>query len=306
MKTLSTIFLAIVFFTSAQAHKEKFGLNLTAGQTYYQKSSSQMTIIQTINNQLLNIEMTINGNMSFKVTDIQNSLYNMEVRYESLTMKMNLPNGITEFSSDKNDDNDIMSTMLGCMIGRPFLVKMTKTGKITEVKNIEYVFSTMFDKFPQLSDFQKQQIKEQLLKAYGEKAFIGNLEMNTAIYPDSPVSLGDKWKIKIIMESGMKATIETIYELRENTDAYAVFYGSSTMETADKEAYIETNGMPLKYDLTGTMTSVIKTDKVTGWVMEAKLSQAFKGTAYIRDNPKLPGGMSIPMSINNEMSITDN
>ena len=63
--------------------------------------------------------------------------------------------------------------------------------------------------------------------------------------------------------------------------------------------------MPLKYDMAGTMTSDIKIDKKTGWTMSAKISQSIKGNAYVKDNPQMPGGMTIPMTISNDMTITE-
>ena len=229
----------------------------------------------------------------------------MEGRYESLIMKMSLPNGEMKFSSEKNDEKGIFSTILGTMKNKPFLVKMTNTGKVNEVKNIEAVFSNMFDKFPQLSDVQKQQIQGQLMQAYGEKAFKGNIEMCSAIFTDTPVSNGDKWTINTQLEAGMSAKMETVYELKDITDSYYQILGNSKIETADKDAYIESNGMPLKYDMTGTMTSDIKIDKKTGWTISAMINQSIKGTAYVKDNPQMPGGMTIPMTMINEMTITE-
>jgi len=182
---------------------------------------------------------------------------------------------------------------------------MTKTGKVNEVKNIEAVFSNMFDKFPQLSDAQKLQIQGQIGQAYGEKAFKGNIEMCSAIFSDSAVSKGDKWTIHTQLEAGMSAKIETVYELKEITDNYYQIFGNSKMETADKDAYLESNGMPLKVDLIGTMTSDIKIDKKTGWTIYAIINQSIEGTTYIKDNPQTPGGMTIPMTMINEMTITE-
>ena len=129
-----------------------------------------------------NMNITIFGKMTYKVLDIVNSIYEMEVRYESLSMKMNLPNGEAEFNSENNDDKDIYSSILSKMTNKPFLVKMTKTGKINEVKNIESIFENVFENFPQLTDMQKQQIKNQFIQSYGEKAFKGNIEMCSAIF----------------------------------------------------------------------------------------------------------------------------
>jgi hypothetical protein len=128
-----------------------------------------MSIVQTINGQQVNMNMSISGKMTYKVSDIQNSIYDIEVRYESLSMRMTLPNGVMEFSSEKNDEKDIFSSLLGIMKNKPFFVKMTKAGKINEVKNVEALFSNMFEKFPQLTEVQKQQIQSQLMQAYGEK-----------------------------------------------------------------------------------------------------------------------------------------
>lgn len=306
MKKISNVLIALVLLTSCQASKEKLELNLTKGEVYSQKMISNASILQTINGQQVNMTMSFSGDMTYKVTDIQNEIYDMEVRYESLTMKMGVPaGGEMEFSSEINDEKDIFSTMLAAMKNQPFFIKMTKTGKINEVKNIENLFSTAFDKFPQIDEVQKQQIQEQLKQAYGEKAFKGNIEMYSSVFSDSPVSKGDKWTVNTQLESGMSAKMETVYELKEITDKYCRIFGDSKIETADKNAYIESNGMPLKYDMTGTMTSDITIDKTTGWVLSAKIDQTMKGTAYIKDNPQLPGGMAIPMTINNEMIITE-
>ena len=303
-KILGFVFL-LLLVTSCEAKKERLELNLTKGETYTQQMASSMSILQTINGQEVKTNMSVHGNMTYKVIDIQNSVYEIEVRYESLALKMSMPGGTMEFSSEKNDANDILSTLLGVMKNKPFLVKMTKTGKVNEVKNIENLFSDMFIKTPTLNEMQQQQIRQQLMQAYGEQAFKGNLEMCSAIFPDSTVTKGDKWVIKTKLESGMAANMETSYELKETEDTFYIISGISKIVTADKDAYIQSNGMPLKYDMTGTMTSEIKINRKTGWVIESKTSQTIQGTAQIKDNPQMPGGMSIPMTMNNEMTVTE-
>jgi len=281
------------------------GLNLTKGEVYFQKMISNASVIQTVNGQEMKMNMILNGKMSYKVIDIQDSIYQMEVRYESLSMKMSLPSGVMEFNSEKNDEKDIFSSILGVIKNKPFLIKMTKTGKIKEVKNINLLFSNMFEKFPQLTDMQKQQIQNQLIQAYGEQSFKGNLEMCSAIFSDSPVSKGDKWEIKTKLETGMDANMVSTYELKEINNSSYLISGASKIETAKKDPDIQSNGMPLNYNLSGTMSTEIKINRKSGWVIESKISQTIKGTAEIKSNPQMPGGMVIPMTMNNEMTITE-
>jgi hypothetical protein len=305
MKTIISLLLVFTLASSCQAQKQKLELNLIVGEIYSQNMTSKMTVNQNISGQQMNIGATIIGKTTYKVIGLEDTIYTIDVKYENLTMKMTLPNGEAEFSSEKSADTDIFSTLLGMMKTKIFTIKMSRSGRIYEVKNIESLFSGIFDKFPQLTEIQKQQIQGQLMQAYGEKAFKGNLEMVTAIFSNSPVAKGDKWVIKTQLESGMSAEMETTYELMDINDSRGIIIGNATIRTADKDAYIQSNGMPLKYDLQGTMIDNITIDLKTGWIIDAKLSQSIKGTAEVKDNPKMPGGMIIPMTINNEMIMTN-
>lgn len=306
MKTIFTLILTVFVLTSFQTQNSDLSLKLEKGKEYKQITNSKATIIQEVNGQKMNMVMTIKGTMTFLVKDITENGYNMDAKFEELSMSMQMPQGLMEFSSEKNDANDIFSTILGAMKDKAFGITMSKTGKITDVKNVEALWSTAINTFDQLPEMQKEQIKAQIMKAYGAEALKGNIEMVTAIYPDSPANRGDKWTINTKLESGMSANMTTDYEFAELTSEYALIKGKSTIVTADKDAYIESNGMPMKYDLTGSMDSEIKVDKNTGWIIEATINQKIEGDAYIKENPQLPNGMKIPMTMINDVVITNN
>lgn len=306
MKTIFTLILTVFVLTSFQTQNSDLSLKLEKGKEYKQITNSKTTIIQEVNGQKMNMVMTIKGTMTFLVKDITENGYNMDAKFEELSMSMQMPQGLMEFSSEKNDANDIFSTILGAMKDKAFGITMSKTGKITDVKNVEALWSTAINTFDQLPEMQKEQIKAQIMKAYGGEALKGNIEMVTAIYPDSPANRGDKWTINTKLESGMSANMTTDYEFAELTSEYALIKGKSTIVTADKDAYIESNGMPMKYDLTGSMDSEIKVDKNTGWIIEATINQKIEGDTYIKENPQLPNGMKIPMTMINDMVITNN
>ena len=306
MRNLLVLILGMLILTSCQNQKIELSLNLEKGKEYKQLTNSKATIIQNVNGQEMKMVMTIKGNMSFLVKEVTDKDFQMEVKYKNLSMTMQLPQGTMEFSSEKNDDHDIFSMILAEMKNNPFQIRMTKKGKITEVKNIELLFESVFSKFPQIPKEQIAQTKSQLMKAYGEDAFKGNMEMVTAIFPNKSVFKGDNWVIKTKLESGMSADMTTTYEYSGKTSDYYLIMGDSKIVTADKDAYIESNGMPMKYDLTGDMLSEIKIDKSSGWIIEAKIKQEIKGDVYVKDNPKIPNGMKIPMIMKNDMVVTNN
>lgn len=265
---------------------------------------SSSTIEQEIKGQKMNIDLTISGKTAFKVTNRNDSIYDIDVSFQQLAMSMKLPSGDFSFDSNKKDENDIFSNILNSIIDKPFFVKMTTLGRIVEVKNIDSIFDGALKKFPNLSEVQKQQMKAQLMQAFGEKAFKGNFEMITSIYSNKPVEKGDTWTIKTNLESGMAGTLVTTFELKDKVENYNLITGSGKIETLNKDAYTQINGMPTKYDLTGTLNSSLKVDNKTGWIIEAKINELISGTTEIKDNPKLPDGMTIPMSISTDMTYS--
>jgi len=305
MKKLLLILISVFIVATCHAQKHTLALNLVKGSTYAQKMTANTSIIQTIGSQQMDTKIMILGQLEYKVKDIQNEMYDMEVSYKSLEMSLSLSAGTQQWSSDKNDESDIMSTILAAMIDRPFGIRLTKAGKVLEVKNIEALFAHIFDKFPQLSEAQQEQLKAQLMKSYGEKAFKGNLEMSLAIFPDVPVTPGDSWLINTQLESTIDAKISTTYTFSDMQNAYYTIRGVSDMKTVDSETYFETNGMSIKYDLTGSMVSEIKVSSQTGWVNESVVEQKMSGTAYILDGPKTPGGLEMPMAFTTIISVSE-
>lgn len=303
MRTIFTLIFVSIILSPCKSQSTDLSLKLEKGTEYKQITNSKATIIQEVNGQKINMVMTINGTMTFLVKEITEIGYDMDTKFEKLSMSMQLPQGTMEFNSEKNDINDIFSTILGAMKNKTFNVTMSKTGKIIEVKNVESLWETAINQFDQLPKMQKEQVKAQIVKAYGPEALKGNIEMVAAIYPENPVNKGDKWTISTNLESGMPAKMSTDYEFTELTSDYALIKGNSTIKTADKDAYIESNGMPLKYDLKGSMISEIKVDRNTGWIIEALINQEIKGDAYLKENPQMPDGMKIPMTMINEMVI---
>lgn len=112
MKNIFTLILGVILLTSCQAKSIDLKFNLEKGKEYKQVTSSKISIIQEINGQKINMGMTLNGNMTFLVKAVNSNNYNMDVKFTQLSMAMQMPQGTVEFSSEKNDANDIFSSIL--------------------------------------------------------------------------------------------------------------------------------------------------------------------------------------------------
>ncbi len=306
MKKVQILALLWVVSIACFAQKSTLKLNLKQGQEYLQKQDSKINIEQNINGMTINIVMNIYGVMSYNVDKSNGDSYDLSVKYKSLKMSMQMPQGSMEFSSDKVDENDVFSTILGEMVGKTFYINMLRNGKIKEVRNTDVLFSSIYDKLPNAPEAQVAQVKKQLQDAYGGDALKGNLEMVTSIFPDRPVEIGDTWNVTTNMKSGFSALMSSTYKYLEEGSDFYLIGGDSSIKTEDTDTYVENNGMQMKYNLAGSLVSKIKIDKSSGWIVEAKIDQELKGNTEIKGNAQMPNGMSIPMVMKNDMTITGN
>ena len=300
------IVIILVILTSGKAQKVELKLDLKEGTEYYQISDVTMSVSQDYNGMKMDIETTLTGEMSFFVKNKKGTEYNIDVKHKKLEMSMQLPQGKMEFSSENDNPQDIFSLILKEMVNKPFFIRMTDKGKVVEVKNTDTLFNSIYKIMPStVSDAKKEQIKAQMKKSYGDEAFKGNLEMASAIFPDHPVNIGDKWEIKTELNSTAPSRITTIYEFVEDNTNYYLIKGNGKINSINKDTYFETNGMQMKYDLTGTMTSTMKIEKKTGWIIEATINQDINGKSHIKSNSQMPEGMDIPISIITKMIMTN-
>lgn len=231
MKKIIILVFTLLSLAFCQAQKVKLELNLVKGETYTQKQVTNLVISQTVNEQQVSTNVLIDCDFSYKVVDAHDSIFEMEVQYVRLAMKMGLPTGTVEFNSEKTDEKDLFSTIMGTLKNKAFNLKMTKRGIVTEIKNIEALYSGMFEKFPQLSEAQKQQLQSQIMQSFGDKAFKNSLNMVFSFFPVAMVTKGDKWIIKTQGESVMTLNTEATYELAAVNTDYLLILGSAKIGT---------------------------------------------------------------------------
>ena len=305
MKYIYGLLLLCITASSSIAQKVKPQLNLKKGNTYYMISSASSAIVQTLNSEENSLTLVFTLKMAFKVIDIKDTVYNMEVSYQSIDMKIQTGGKSIEMNSLKPDSLDIPSSFAAAMMNQTFNISLTKKGKIQSVDNIEKIINGVFEKFPKIDQEKRDQLKKQFQQSFGADAFKGSLEMGTAIFPPGAVSKDDKWTVHTSTAAPTKADVQTVYQLTDITPEFYLIHGDGTLAT-DKDAKPgEINGMPMKYDLNGSLLTDVKIDRNTGWISEVKSKQVMKGSIEIQDNPKLPGGMTIPMTFNTDIVTTD-
>ena len=302
MKKSLNFLIAFLLCTGLQAQTYKLSLNLVKGKDYYQTTDMLMSIKQTVNGQEMNINMNVNGRTKFHVTSVEGGVYGLDVSYLALGMKMEMPMGAVHFDSESSDTTNAMTGVLRSMKGKSFQIKMTKDGKVTEVKNIDALMASAFESSKIPAD-QQAQMKAQVMQSYGEKAFKSSIESLAKIFPDKPVSKGESWKINNQVASSVVLDVASVYKLDDIVGNAYLISGTGALSSANKDAYQSQNGVEMRVDISGTQAYSMKLDKASGWIIEATTIQDLKGNTYLKASEQLPQGMTIPMELKGNSTI---
>lgn len=303
MKKIIFLFALLMAFQASFAKKLNLKLNLKEGETYQQVMVSKTKVAQEIMGQKIDIQMTMTSTTSFKVVEITDGNYNMEVSYDEMSMNMEMPQGSQNYSSESTVQDDPISSVLSSLIDRKFSITMNKKGEVLEVEGMDEMMASMFDKIGK-GNPQIQQMQEQFKNAFGEDAFKGNFEKTTAIYPEGKIKKGAEWEKESSQSIGFTINSKSKYKLVDFNRAVASVTGSSILETPEDSQILEMGPMKMQYDLKGEMKTEMKIDIKTGWIQEAQMSQKLDGEITMTGE-NIPEPMKLPMKMKSDITITN-
>lgn len=297
MKKILTLLLLFIGINS-YAQTAKLELNLQKDSTYNLTMNADMDIDQLINGVHQMVKTTISGTMAHKVIAIKDTLYEMEVTYKKLGMRMDVAGKIIEFNSDPQSV-DLVSKFVRSMLNKPFLIVMSKRGKILEVRNIDSLFAGIAKDFPQLSEAQVAQMMTQMRQSFGEKSIKGNLQETFVIFPKEPLAVKSSWTTTNGIEAAaISITTKTTYTLNAITDKYYDVSGTAVIMSDKEPLFKKSAGYFIRLvQPTGSYNARMKIDKVTGWITESQITKDISATAEVKKTEGGPIELSYPMKI---------
>ncbi|MCC8408851.1 DUF6263 family protein [Mucilaginibacter sp. UR6-1] len=300
-KLWGTAFLLLFTFL-ATGQKLRPALNLTKGNTYTLILKQTTTTNQTIRERPLETRLILSAKMSFTVTDVQDTLYTVKAKYDSVSLQMDMPNGNLQFSSEHADTANLYSKVLAKLKALPFRLILTRTGKVAAAneaeKNLTEITNTL-----QVSAAQREQAFKQLQSSLGGNAIVDLLGKLIYIFPPSTINKTDKWVLTNNVDSEIPLMVHNFYFVKNTTLTDITIRGNGTAQTNLTNDTVQLNGMPVKRNLAGNTTSTITINKRNGWPKTAEVTQNLKGNIIVTDNPKLPGGLAIPVAISTTLTV---
>lgn len=305
MKKLTTILILTFLLVSGFAQKQVLQLQLVKGQTYKQNLEMPMLMTYQVGEESVEMNMTMNMNFSYKVISIQQDVYELEAKFDLLHVSINAMGNVVVMSSENENESNPVYKFFNAITQNSFIIKMDKFGKNIEMIGFTEMVENAIKNFPNLSKAEKEKLKEQFNQSFNEETIKQNMNNICNYFPTQPVGIGDTWDFSYSSITGAKITILAHYTLKEITPEYILIDVTADISSPENNEFTESNGMMMRFVLTGTMTSTIKLDPKTCWTTNSSGTMLMTGKAEVEPNDQLPDGMFMDMSISAEINMND-
>jgi len=302
-KILLLALLGGLFAFSPAAKKIEFQFKLRPGKVYKQETRLISNSAQTVQGSEMNSKNVVSSvtYMEMKEEGDTSSVYT--VWYDEVSMEIEGMGMNQSFSSDTASLSavDPMSAILAGLVDEKFDATINTKGKVTYVENLEEIIESAVGT---AGGAQADMIKEQISSSFGDGGFAKNIEMSTRIVPEKPIKIGDTWKVQQFTSTGLPLILTNTFTLKEVSNGIATIDVKGDLKIDPANARTTIQGMNATYFMDGTRDGQIKVEVETGWMESGTLTDNITGSISIEANPQIPEGMTIPMEMINETTIS--
>ncbi len=268
-------------------------LTLPKGKTYYQKSTFDQHITQTIMNQQQVIDQSIGTGMKWDVLDVDGQ-GNMRIRQTFIwsAYKQTNPMGGIEYDSAKQTTPTAGAESFAALLGQSFVVKVTPKGEVLDVNGIEEMRAAVLKKLPAGTE---ENLGTSPAAMFLDKNHIKEMVgANLAIYPDKAVEPGQSWSKRQKITIGFGIITDTKWTLQKREGGVDVIAATASLRSDPNSPPMENAGMKMKFDITGTQEGTLRVEEATGLILSDQTKQQLKGNINILGAADATPMMSIP------------
>lgn len=288
--------LAILFQACNNGDSNEITLNLEQGETYSYFIVAEVDISQSFNGMSMNQHIKSSNKVNYKVMDISDDQYTLEVSYEEISMYMDMGTGqITEIDSENPDPYNPASLALEKLKDQAFSIKVSKYGEIMGFEDLDNFVDKVIESLDVDNYMVKTQVRSFLEQTFSEETLLLSFEPMFNFYPAMTVREGDNWEKKNISENYLGKLEPFTYTLDEAGDSYKISGEGDLVEKANPKA-LNISGNEIIYHLNGEITSEFTLDPATGWVISGEIIQDASGDNELKMTALGGQEMIVPMS----------
>ena len=297
-KLISSVFLAFLAISLMAQAPVTLKLNLEKGKVYKVKNTSKQVMQITAGGQQINMDITSNNVVSYKVLKQENGVMDIEFKFDTIASKTTSPMMTKEINSAKPAGNDPTEKLMNKMSTYTIIAKISTTGKFVDFVNYpKFKDNVMFvlDSIPATQRDMAKTIADMLLKESAVKSMI---EPIFAYLPDAAVKVADTWETSYARSaSGMSMITLNSYTLKGVDKNIATINGKTEIESLPSTDPNSQTSQEIK----GNMTFEGTIDVATGLALKNTSKGRIEGAITQKNNGQ---EMKMPLVIDSESETT--
>jgi len=293
-KLISSVFLAFLAISLMAQAPVTLKLNLEKGKVYKVKNTSKQVMQITAGGQQINMDITSNTVVSYKVLKQENDVMDIEFKFDTIATKTVMPMMTKETNSAKPAGNDPVEKIMNKMSSNTIIAKISTAGKfvdfVTYPKFKDNVMMVL-DSIPAGKRDQAKTVADMLLKESAVKSMI---EPMFAYLPEAAVKTGDSWETTYVRSaSGMSMITLNSFTLKVVEKNVGTISGKTEIESLPSTDPNAQTSQEIK----GNMTFEGTIDVATGLALNNTAKGRIEGTITQKANGQ---EMKMPIVIDSQ------
>ena len=279
-------------------------LQLSKGDTYNLRVTSDQTISQTFQGQTQSLSQSVAVGYSFNVVDVaDDGTATVRVNYHSIDYKQTTPSGTVEYNSADTAAPTQETLGLAALVGQSFTVLLSPSDEIVAVEGIDAMIDRMLERFRIPDDSTRQILRQGFEGQFGLQTIKETLASIVGIYPEKWVNVGDTWKKTETIFTGFPMVLSDSYTLKGSDNGIATVTLNSTVSANSAAAPFRMGAAVLGLDLTGNQSGTIRLNESNGWIVSADIQQTVSGTMKVPPSAQAPNGVAWPLTVDTHLTM---
>ena len=298
----ATLMLLAVSHSAVAADRIELTMNLQPGESHTMVLDVDQTINQNMMGQQIKMDQLIGMTMTYAGTDrpSENGGVWVEVSYDRVRFKMSGPMPVDYDSQGGGANNNPMAQGFAALVGQKLAMEFLPNGDVPNIEGVAELQQKMLDGMNLPAGPQRAAAEEALKLQFNEDMIKQMVAAMGAMYPDQPVSRGDRWDATFEMGGMTPMSVKSSYTLSDFDDATATLDVTGNIGPNPNAQPVVMSGMEMDAEFTGTQTGQVVMDRESGWLISSEIDQDMKGGMTMN----LPDGQSIDIDMTIKSKVT--
>lgn len=272
-------------------------LKMQVGQKFKLRMSSDGKMVHTVQGQTQVITDSASLVCTFELLSLDEvGDMTMKVTYDSIRLSEDAPAGKIVYDSTSTSEVPPLVRGIAALVGQSFTMRTTSDGRVRSVTGADEIVQKGIEKLNVLSEPWKSSMMKILQDRFGNLATSEMMQGLFGLYPEKPVSVGERWSRKIELSRG---TAECFFKITDRKNGILTIKMYATTAPNPDAPPIQMGLASMRSDVVGKQEGTLQLDEATGIILHAKMTESSTGNMIL-----ITGGSEIPIPTSSSSTST--